>query len=80
MKSVRFFFIVLLLTLLMSCAQLATRNSAFLEGQQLIAQGQLDAGLKKLEQAAYEEPDNKEIRTVLTRQREAIANQILNEA
>lgn len=80
MKSVRFFFIVLLLTLLMSCAQLATRNSAFLEGQQLIAQGQLDAGLKKLEQAAYEEPDNKEIRTVLTRQRESIANQILNEA
>ncbi|SFL60294.1 FecR domain-containing protein [Nitrosomonas communis] len=80
MKSVRFFFIVLLLTLLMSCAQLATRNSAFLEGQQLIAQGQLDAGLKKLEQSAYEEPDNKEIRTVLTRQREAIANQILNEA
>ncbi|WP_430232983.1 FecR domain-containing protein [Nitrosomonas communis] len=80
MKSVRFFFIVLLLTLLMSCAQLATRNRAFLEGQQLIAQGQLDAGLKKLEQAAYEEPDNREIRTVLTRQREAIANQILNEA
>ncbi|AKH38008.1 MULTISPECIES: FecR domain-containing protein [Nitrosomonas] len=80
MKSVRFFFIILLLTLLMSCAQLATRNRAFLEGQQLIAQGQLDAGLKKLEQAAYEEPDNREIRTVLTRQREAIANQILNEA
>ncbi|SDW46850.1 FecR domain-containing protein [Nitrosomonas communis] len=80
MKSVRFFFIVLLLTLLMSCAQLATRNRAFLEGQQLVAQGQLDAGLKKLEQAAYEEPDNREIRTVLTRQREAIANQILNEA
>ncbi len=80
MKSVRFFFIVLLLALLTSCAQLATRNRAFLEGQQLIAQGQLDAGLKKLEQAAYEEPDNKEIRTVLTRQREAIGNQILNEA
>lgn len=80
MKSVGFFFIVLLLTLLTSCAQLATRNRAFLEGQQLIAQGQLDAGLKKLEQAAYEEPDNREIRTVLTRQREAIANQILNEA
>lgn len=80
MKSGRFVFIVLLLTILTSCVQLATRNRAFIEGQQLIAQGQLDAGLKKLEQAAYEEPDNKEIRTVLTRQRDAIINQIINEA
>ncbi|SDY80449.1 FecR domain-containing protein [Nitrosomonas sp. Nm33] len=80
MKSGRFVFIVLLLTLLTSCAQLATRNTAFLEGQQLIAQGQLDAGLRKLEQAAYEEPDNREIRAVLTRQREMIINYIINEA
>lgn len=80
MKSVRFVFSVLLLTLLTSCAQLATRNKAFLEGQQLIAQGQLDAGLKKLEQAAHEEPENREIRTVLMRQRDAIKNQIINEA
>lgn len=80
MKSGRFVFIVLLLTLLVGCATYGTRNIAFTEGQQLIAQGKLDAGLKKLEQAAYEEPNNKEIRIVLSRQREAIISQIINEA
>ncbi|SDY03868.1 FecR domain-containing protein [Nitrosomonas sp. Nm58] len=80
MKSGRFVFIALLLMLLTSCAPLTTRNRAFTEGQQLIAQGQLDAGLKKLEQAAYEEPDNKEIRAVLSRQRDAIIAQRINEA
>ncbi|MDV6343935.1 FecR domain-containing protein [Nitrosomonas sp. Is37] len=80
MKSGRFVFIVLLLTLLTSCAQLATRNKAFLEGQQLIEKGQLEAGLKKLEQAAYEEPDNREIRTVLMRHRETVITQIINQA
>ncbi|MCO6427332.1 FecR domain-containing protein [Nitrosomonas communis] len=80
MKLVRFVFIVLLPIVFASCATYTTRNQAFLEGQQMIAQGQLDAGLKKLEQAAYEEPDNKEIRTVLSRQREAIISQIISEA
>ena len=80
MKLVRFVFIVLLPIIFASCATYTTRNRAFLEGQQMIAQGQLDAGLKKLEQAAYEEPDNKEIRTVLSRQREAIISQIISEA
>lgn len=80
MKSSRFVLIVLLLTLLTSCATYTTRNQSFTEGQQLIAQGQLDAGLKKLEQAAYEEPNNKEIRTVLSREREAIISQMINEA
>lgn len=80
MKSSRFVLIVLLLTLLTSCATYTTRNQSFTEGKQLIAQGQLDAGLKKLEQAAHEEPNNKEIRTVLTREREAIISQMINEA
>lgn len=35
--------IVLILT---GCATFTNRNEAFLEGKQLIAQGQLDAGLK----------------------------------
>lgn len=69
--------IVLILT---GCANFTTRNEAFLEGKQLIAQGQLDAGLKKLEQAGNEEPNNKEIRTVLYRERESIINKILLEA
>lgn len=70
----------LLILLLASCATYGTRNQAFTEGKQLIAQGKLDAGLKKLEQAAYEEPDNKEIRAVLAREREAIIGQILSDA
>ena len=69
--------IVLILT---GCATFTNRNEAFLEGKQLIAQGQLDAGLKKLEQAAYEEPASKEIRAVLFREREAIINKTLFEA
>lgn len=69
--------IVLILT---GCATFTNRNEAFLEGKQLIAQGQLDAGLKKLEQAAYEEPGSKEIRTVLFRERETIINKTLFEA
>lgn len=69
--------IVLVLT---GCATYTTRNEAFLEGKQLIAQGQLDAGLKKLEQAAYEDPENIEIRLVLNREREAVINKILSTA
>ncbi|MCW5601761.1 FecR domain-containing protein [Nitrosomonas sp.] len=80
MKLVRNVFAILLLALLTSCATYSTRNQAFTEGKQLIARGQLDAGLKKLEQAAYEEPENKEIRAVLTREREAIIGQMLIDA
>ena len=69
--------IVLVLT---GCASFTARNEAFLEGKQLVAQGKLEAGLKKLEQAASEEPANKEIRTVLYRERESIINKILVEA
>ncbi len=70
----------LLLVLITSCATYTTRNSSFLEGKQLIAEGRLEEGLSKLEQAAREEPDNKEIRTVLTRERDTIIGQILFEA
>lgn len=70
----------LLLTLLLGCAPYATRNPAFLEGKQLLAQGQLEAGLNKLEQAAREEPNNREINTVLARERDGVINQILFEA
>ncbi len=69
--------IVLILT---GCASFTARNEAFLEGKQLIAQGKLEAGLKKLEQATSEEPANKEIRAVLYRERESIINKILIEA
>ncbi|SOD18731.1 secretin and TonB N-terminal domain-containing protein [Nitrosomonas ureae] len=44
-----------------------TRNIAFDDGQKLIAQGQFESGLAKLEQARREEPENKEIHTVAVR-------------
>ncbi len=57
-----------------------TRNIAFIDGQQLITAGNYGLGLSKLEQAAREEPDNKEIRVVLARQRDAIVGKLLFEA
>ncbi|PTQ87804.1 secretin and TonB N-terminal domain-containing protein [Nitrosomonas ureae] len=57
-----------------------TRNTAFDDGQKLIAQGQFENGLAKLEQAQREEPDNKEIRTMLIRLREDVISKILLEA
>jgi general secretion pathway protein D len=71
---------LLLLALITGCATYTTRNPSFLEGKQLIAEGKLEEGLSKLEQATYEEPDNYEIRTVLARERDAIIGQILYEA
>ncbi|HRQ05020.1 MAG TPA: secretin and TonB N-terminal domain-containing protein [Nitrosomonas halophila] len=70
---------LLMFALLASCATYTTRNPAFMEGKQLIAEGKLEAGLDKLEQAAQEEPENVEIRTVLSRERDAILGQILFE-
>ncbi|HMV12118.1 MAG TPA: secretin and TonB N-terminal domain-containing protein [Nitrosomonas sp.] len=73
-------YLLSIVLVLSGCATFTNRNEAFLEGKQLIAQGQLDAGLKKLEQAAYEEPGSKEIRAVLFRERETIINKTLFEA
>ena len=76
--------IAMILALITGCAatDLAnpTKNGAFIEGQQLIAEGQFDAGLQLLKQAASEEPDNTEIRLVLNKQQEAILAQLLYEA
>ncbi|SET12607.1 general secretion pathway protein D [Nitrosomonas marina] len=57
-----------------------TRNKAFEEGQQLIQSGELELGLMRLEQAAQEAPNNKEIRAVLLRQRDAVLSQMLADA
>ncbi|SFK77666.1 general secretion pathway protein D [Nitrosomonas aestuarii] len=57
-----------------------TRNKAFEEGQLLIQSGELELGLLRLEQAAQEEPNNKEIRTVLIRQRDIVADTMLFDA
>lgn len=56
------------------------RNKSFEEGQRLIEMGELELGLMHLEQAAREEPNNKEIRTVLARQRDTVLSQMLADA
>lgn len=54
-----------------------TRSEAFDEGQELLLRGELELGLQKLEQAAQEQPENKEIRTVLSRQRDEVPIQMI---
>lgn len=72
--------LLVLFLLIAGCASQVTRNPSFLEGKQLLAAGQLEAGLEKLEQAAREEPDNPEIGATLVRERDTIIGQILFEA
>lgn len=83
MKSWRIFIFGILLAILAGCAinnkTFVTRNIAFDDGQKLIAAGEFEKGLEKLEQAQREEPDNKEIRAVLIRMREDVIAKILLE-
>ena len=84
MKSWRIIVLIVLLVSMSGCAinnrTFGTRNAAFDEGQKLITAGQFETGLSKLEQALREEPENKEIRTVLIRVREEVTSKILLEA
>lgn len=81
MKIFKVLVFILLLAVIKGCAinnkTYVTKNEKFIEGQELILNGELELGLQKLEQAAQEEPQNKEIRTVLMRQRDAVAGQML---
>jgi general secretion pathway protein D len=83
MKSWKMIVLGILLVVTTGCAinnrTFGTRNIAFDDGQKLIAQGQVENGLGRLEQAAREEPDNQEIRTVLIRSREQAIGKILFE-
>lgn len=76
MRAVGCIMTVLMLAGLAGCAS----DKAFEEGKRLIAEGKMTPGLTSLEQAAREEPDNLEIRTVLARQREAVAGRLLTDA
>ncbi|MDP1557403.1 MAG: type II secretion pathway protein GspD [Nitrosomonas sp.] len=84
MRIWRYVVIAMLLAVIAGCAinnkTFSTRNIAFTDGQQLIAQGEFESGLQSLEQAAREEPANKEIRTVLARQREEVIGKLLFDA
>ncbi len=83
MKSWRIFVFGILLAILAGCAinnkTFGTRNIAFDDGQKLIAAGEFEKGLEKIEQAQREEPDNKEIRAVQIRMREDVMARILLE-
>lgn len=71
---------VLLAALLVTFAGCATKNKAFKEAKQQLAEGKIDMGLASLEEAARKEPENREIRAALMRQREAVAARHLMEA
>jgi len=77
-------FLLILVLFLSGCAinnkTFLNQNEAFEEGKQLIEAGELELGLMKLEQAAREEPNNKEIRTVLMRQRDEVLAKMLFDA
>ncbi len=77
-------FLLMLILLLSGCAinnkTFLNRNKTFEEGQRLIETGELELGLMKLEQAAREEPNNKEIRAALARQRDTVLGQLLADA
>ncbi|MBA4143100.1 MAG: secretin and TonB N-terminal domain-containing protein [Nitrosospira sp.] len=77
MRMAKFILIALILAVSAGCA---TKNTAFVEGKRLIAEGKMETGLASLENAARKEPDNIEIRAMLARQREAAAGRLLLEA
>lgn len=67
--------IALILTaLLVSCA---TVPPSYDEGQRMIAEGQIEAGLERLREAARANPDNIEIRAAYARQQSLAVNQTL---
>lgn len=84
MKNWRIIVLITLAAISAGCAinnkTFSTRNIAFSDGQKLIAEGKFESGLQKLEQAAREEPDNKEIRTVHIREREGVIARLLFDA
>ncbi|PXW88946.1 general secretion pathway protein D [Nitrosomonas sp. Nm84] len=84
MKSWRIIVFSILLTITTGCAidnkSFLLRNVAFSDAQKLVSEGKLESGLQKLEQAAREEPENKEIRTMLARLREDVLGKQLFEA
>ena len=84
MRRWRILILSILLIITTGCAinnkTFGTRNIGFDDGQKLITEGKFESGLQKLEQAAREEPENREIRTVLIRSREEVLGKLFFEA
>ena len=70
---------LLIVTLALTLAGCAS-DRAFREGERLLAQGQTEAGLRQLEQALIEEPNNVQYRTSYLRAREAQLGRLFAEA
>lgn len=71
-----FIFVVIIALALPGCAS----DRAFREGERLLAQGQTEAGLRQLEQAVRDEPNNVQYRTAYIQARETHVNRLLAEA
>jgi len=80
MRSWKTIVLIILFISIAGCAinnrTFGTRNIAFDDGQKLIAQGQFESGLAKLDQARREEPENKEIQTVSVRLYEEVIGKL----
>ncbi|WP_024303661.1 tetratricopeptide repeat protein [Pseudogulbenkiania sp. MAI-1] len=70
------FFLLIALSLMAGCAS----NKAFVEGKRMVAEGKVEEGFARLEQAVKESPGNAEYKTYLYGQRERIINQWLAQA
>ena len=64
------------LMMLSSCYTTSTTET-FTAGQQLLAEGKIEEGLKTLQRAVEEDPRNQEYRSYYYRQRETVINQFL---
>ena len=69
-------FITLLSLTLAGCAS----DSTFVEGERLLAQGQTEEGLRQLEQAMREEPNNVQYRTAYIQAREEYKSRLFAQA
>jgi general secretion pathway protein D len=65
-----------MLAALMTLSSCAT-NQTFTTGQQLLAEGKIEEGLKTLQRAMEEDPRNQEIRSYYFRQRDGVIGQLL---
>ncbi|MCC8997105.1 MAG: secretin and TonB N-terminal domain-containing protein [Nitrosomonas sp.] len=81
MKIWRCVVIGLLIVMVAGCAinnkTFLNRNENFIEGQKLIEQGQFEIGLEKIQLAAREQPEDKEIRAVVMRLSDEIAMKLM---
>ena len=95
MRIYSYFFITLFLIATTGCSLLGsmedsmeevlginelTENNAFVDGQEQISKGNYEVGLRLLEQATHEEPDNRKFRIIYMRQTDTVIGKLLSAA